>query len=60
MFDKSVCQVDPDNHDLITAFECISAAGYWSDPMIIMARVLFKGEHGNNDLSQLSFLKWAN
>jgi hypothetical protein len=48
--DKSVYQADPDNRKLITAFECISAAGCWSDPMIIIAGVLFKEKHFNNNL----------
>jgi hypothetical protein len=50
MSDKSVYQADPDNYELITAFEYISAVGCWSDPMIIIARVLFKEKHFNNNL----------
>jgi hypothetical protein len=49
---KSVYISDPDNREIVTLLECINGAGEVScDPMIIMAGIVFKEQHFNNDLA---------
>ena len=48
---KAVFLSDPDNRELLTSVECISAGGWAIEPMVIMAGRVFLEKHFDNDLN---------
>jgi len=53
---KAVYISDPENRELVTSMECISADGRSINPMIIMAGIVFKEKHFDNNLNGQTLL----
>jgi len=47
---KAVYISDPENRELVTSMECISASGETIDPMVILQGIIFKEKHFDNNL----------